>query len=38
MKQKIIDEILEREGGYVNDPNGPVMNNKSQIACWLKDA
>lgn len=30
--------VSNNVGGYVNDPNGPVMNNKSHIACWLKDA
>ena len=30
--------VSNNVGGYVNDPNGPVMNNKSHISCWLKDA
>ncbi|MEQ6247278.1 ABC transporter substrate-binding protein [Sulfitobacter sp. HNIBRBA3233] len=30
--------VSDNIGGWNNDPNGPVMNNRSHIKCWLKDA
>jgi len=38
MFNDFVSGVSNNIGGYVNDPNGPVMNNKSHIACWLKDA
>ena len=38
MFNDFVSGVSENIGGWADDPNGPVMDNKSHIKCWLKDA
>jgi peptide/nickel transport system substrate-binding protein len=38
MFNDFISGVGNRVGGWVDDPNGEVMNNKANIKCWVKDA
>ncbi|WP_299738632.1 ABC transporter substrate-binding protein [uncultured Roseobacter sp.] len=38
MFNDFVGAIGNNVGGYYDDPNGPLMNNKAPIKCWLTDA
>ncbi|MCV3273013.1 ABC transporter substrate-binding protein [Roseobacter sinensis] len=38
MFNDFVGAIASNVGGWIDDPNGSLMNNKAPIKCWLTDA
>ncbi|MEP1933837.1 MAG: peptide ABC transporter substrate-binding protein, partial [Roseibium sp.] len=36
MFNDFVGAIASNIGGYYDDPNGPLMNNKAPIKCWIE--
>jgi peptide/nickel transport system substrate-binding protein len=38
MFNDFVSGVSKKVGGWIDDPNGEVMNNKANIKCWVMDA
>lgn len=38
MFNDFVSGVANNVGGWIQDPNGEMMNNKANIKCWVKDA
>ena len=38
MFNDFVDGVANNVGGWIEDPNSELMNNKAPIKCWVKDA
>ena len=38
MFNDFVDGVANNVGGWIEDPNAELMNNKAPIKCWVKDA